>query len=444
MPFRAIEVKHSANAEKIRQIKALFPAARKTARSIAAYQWKLFFKNGSFNRKGNIKQIKSQLSERYKYTVQYHVVVPELESFLSNVQNRFEKIVLNSTLPEKTKKVLLYLSSRRGFLHRKSEKAFWVEIKNGKAIKEELEITDEGRLIAKKIFKGILRRWRRPSFKDAQLVLDSKCAIIESSSKAKNFSIWLRVSTLEEGKPVYVPVSLHEYFVERGGALTTMVQIIEDGEGIKIRLVKDVPQKEYRGAGVVALDFGLNFLFASDKGALLGRTFYGKVKRYAQQIDILDRNLRRQGIKPSSSKRYRRLQERLKAYVKNEIRRILNRVVERYTPEVIVVENLRGFLREVINDFPKSVKRIFIRFGLGETRKKLAEIAEEYGIKVVEINPAYSLQSCSSCGYVDEENRRVRDQFECQVCRKNLHADVNAARNLKERFLAGWAPFTRR
>ncbi|WP_083437845.1 zinc ribbon domain-containing protein [Pyrinomonas methylaliphatogenes] len=47
--------------------------------------------------------------------------------------------------------------------------------------------------------------------------------------------------------------------------------------------------------------------------------------------------------------------------------------------------------------------------------------------------------TCSSCSYVDEENRRVRDQFECRVCRKNLHADVNAARNLKERFLAGWA-----
>ncbi|MEN3014425.1 MAG: RNA-guided endonuclease TnpB family protein, partial [Endomicrobiia bacterium] len=65
------------------------------------------FPNSSFNRKANIKHIPSVLSERYKYTIQYHLVVPALESFISNAQNRFREVVLNSTLPEKTKRVLL-------------------------------------------------------------------------------------------------------------------------------------------------------------------------------------------------------------------------------------------------------------------------------------------------------------------------------------------------
>ena len=97
MPFRAIEVKHFANKGKVQKIKALFPHVRKTARKIASYQWHVFFKEGSFKRKANIKHIKSELSERYKYT-----------------------------------------SSRKEFLHKRSKKAVWIELRDKDLIKEEL------------------------------------------------------------------------------------------------------------------------------------------------------------------------------------------------------------------------------------------------------------------------------------------------------------------
>ncbi|PMP62478.1 MAG: transposase, partial [Sulfurihydrogenibium sp.] len=84
MLYRAIEVKHYANKEKIEKIKSIFKPAKKTSKAIAKYQWHIFFKTGSFNRKANIKHIQSKLSERYKYTLQYHLVVPTLESFVSN------------------------------------------------------------------------------------------------------------------------------------------------------------------------------------------------------------------------------------------------------------------------------------------------------------------------------------------------------------------------
>jgi putative transposase len=437
MPFRAIEVKHFTNKGKIQKIKDLFPHVRKTARKIASYQWCIFFKKGAFRRKANIKHIRSKLSERYKYTIQYHIVVPALESFISNIQNKFEEIVLNSSLPEKSKKVLLYLCSRKEFLHKKNKKAIWIEVKDGKVLKEELGITEEERQLAKKIFKHILRKWKKPQFKNVGIILDSKCGKIEKS-KTNTFDYWIRVSTLEKGKPVFVPVRVHEYFEERKGKLTSIVQITEEEEGIKIKLVKEIAQKEYEGQGIVALDFGMNVLFATDKGDLMGKEFYRRVEEYVMKMDELERNLKRQGIKPTRSKRYRRLQSRLRAYVKNEVRRILNRIVELYKPKTIVVENLRGFLKGVINRFPKNVKRILTRLGLGEIRKKLKEFEEEYGIEVVEINPAYSSQSCSSCGYVDRGNRKRREEFECKVCGRQLHADVNGSLNIKERFLEGW------
>ena len=397
---------------------------RKTAEIIAKFQWSLFFKTGYFNRKANIKHLNCPLSERFKSTIQYHLVVPTLESFIANVQERFKEIVLSSTLPEKTKRVLLYLNSREEWLVPKSEKALWIDKDKNK---HEYEIVKEERLLAKKIFKHILKSWEKPSFRGISMLLDSKCALLERPKKAKAFDLWIRLSTHEKRKPIYLPVKLHEYFEERGGKLTSMVQIAEDG---KLRLVKEVERKEIAFSGEVALDFGMECFLVSDRGDLFGRKFYSKVREFAEKIDRIQRDLQRRGKKPTESRRYLRLQHRLSEYVKNEVRRVINRVIELYRPQRLVLEDLRGFLQRVINNFPKSVKRVLIRFGLGEIRRKLKEISEEYGIEVVYVNPAYSSQACSNCGYVDKGNRKTRSEFECKLCSRKLLPAVNASRNL--------------
>ncbi len=207
-------------------------------------------------------------------------------------------------------------------------------------------------------------------------------------------------------------MKLHEYFEERGGKLTNMVQITEDGT---LRLVKEIKKKDIN----------------------LSEVFYSKVREYADKIDRIQREMQRRGEKPTESKRYIRLQHRLSEYVKNEVRRIINRVIELYKPQRLILEDLRGFLQRVINNFPKTVKRVLIRFGFGELKRKLKEVSEEYGIEVIFVNPAYSSQACSNCGYVDKENRKTRSEFECKLCNKQLHADVNASRNLLSR--AKWS-----
>ncbi len=195
--YRAIEVLCPMTKKKASVISKVIRLYRKTAKVIANFQWSLFFKTGSFNRKANIKHLISPLSERFKSTIQYHVVVPTLESFLSNVQNRFKDIVLSSSLPEKTKKVLLYINSRRKWLISKSEKALWINKE-----KHDYEIEPEERLFAKKIFKHILKSWKRPSFRSVSMLLDSKCALLESPKRAKTFDLWIRLSTHEKRKPI--------------------------------------------------------------------------------------------------------------------------------------------------------------------------------------------------------------------------------------------------
>ncbi|WP_345532660.1 zinc ribbon domain-containing protein, partial [Microbispora amethystogenes] len=48
-------------------------------------------------------------------------------------------------------------------------------------------------------------------------------------------------------------------------------------------------------------------------------------------------------------------------------------------------------------------------------------------------------QTCSSCGHVDKRNRPDQATFACTSCGFAEHADVNAARNIAARGVAGWA-----
>ena len=68
--------------------------------------------------------------------------------------------------------------------------------------------------------------------------------------------------------------------------------------------------------------------------------------------------------------------------------------------------------------------------------------AKVYGIDVEELErspqaktvPAYyTSQRCSSCGFTHEDNRPTQEQFACQKCGYENHADYNAAKNVAVR-----------
>jgi len=60
-----------------------------------------------------------------------------------------------------------------------------------------------------------------------------------------------------------------------------------------------------------------------------------------------------------------------------------------------------------------------------------------YGIEIIEINPAYTSQECSSCGYVDERNRKNTQEFECRACKNKINAQINGAKNILKRSSLG-------
>jgi putative transposase len=56
--------------------------------------------------------------------------------------------------------------------------------------------------------------------------------------------------------------------------------------------------------------------------------------------------------------------------------------------------------------------------------------ADWYGREYCQVDPKYTSQTCSNCGYKDKENRKTQALFKCVSCGLEMNADHNAAKNI--------------
>ncbi len=403
--------KHKINNEKQNIVRSVVVAYRATCAAIAHAQWRTFFEGDFFNKMADVKNISSKLSERYKRNCCYQVV-GALKSFISNRQNDFSKIVYASSLNAETKKHLFQINRRK----------LWFA-------KTDDNFTVEELFLARKIFKKILSRHRKPSFRYVNMQLNSNVAQITLSDKKESpeFHYWIKLSTLESGKPIMLPILENAYFEKLGGDLCESVQVNFKDDEIVVALVKDVPEKKLSfQMESLAIDIGLRNLFALNTGDIMGRNFIDTLKYYNKIISKLSANRQRQGL-DVKSKKYNSLVRKLRAWIRNEVGRLLNRIVKRYAPKKIVIERL-DFRNQGLS---RWMNRLLGNFGKGEIIRKLKTLKEEFGIDYQEINPAYTSQQCPNeeCGYVDKSNRLTQDKFVCKCCGLKGNADVVGAKN---------------
>lgn len=101
--------------------------------------------------------------------------------------------------------------------------------------------------------------------------------------------------------------------------------------------------------------------------------------------------------------------------------------------EDLKIKNMTASARGTIENPGKNVKqkaglnRAMLDTALGKIRRNL-----EYKCgKLVEVNPAYTSQTCSECGHTNKENRKTQARFLCVSCGYASNADTNAAINIR-------------
>jgi hypothetical protein len=132
---------------------------------------------------------------------------------------------------------------------------------------------------------------------------------VTPSRKGTRFRMWARLSTLVKGERADLPLQAYAQPTARAGnrALTVQVNQWQAGSfGVDILSDAADALAAYRPrCEALALDLGLNTLFATDLGDLAGRQWRAKVEHHDRRITELATYLHNRGLKPNRSARYR-------------------------------------------------------------------------------------------------------------------------------------------
>lgn len=403
--IKAYKLKSDANTKKIKKVKETLHLYRKDAQKIAKLQWQFFNRTNKFDKQSKL-NIKLNLSARYGQTCQYQVV-GMLQSHLSNLQNAFAEYVYKSSLTPEIKHQMNLINRRY----------LW-------NCQEHKDFQPEELWLARKILKGVRKRYKNPTYKNINMALDTKVA--EISVSTNSFDYWIRFSTSDKGKPICLPIKSNKYFENATGKRKNFCQINVDRDGeLGISFIKEnsIVKKYDAERDKIAIDFGLVTLFSDNRGGLYGKSFFEILRDADKQISgIAKKNIQKTG--KVRSKKYDKVVKKFRETFKNEISRVINRIISVNKPAEIILESL-NFKSQALS---KRMNRILSNYGRKFIKAKLERLTEEFGIKITYMNAAYTSQECSRCGYIDKRNRKSQSKFLCVHCGLKINADVNASR----------------
>lgn len=238
----------------------------------------------------------------------------------------------------------------------------------------------------------------------------------ENDNKLSN--LWVGISVLNKGKRTYLPLKGNP-FIKNKNEVAKSLLINKDKLGRWY--IQAVENKEYEipklpeNYNKITVDVGLNTLAATSDGRLYGVKFKKPFDYKYNKIKSIRANRQRQNLK-ENSKRLDKLEYKLSEFIKSSVGNITNKLVKDYPNTLFIVEDLdlqgsRGQKRFAYNKLINSLK----------TKANIEKV-----------NPAFTSQVCTSCNYLNKNNRKGT-KFICKSCGKISHSDIVGARNLFRR-----------
>jgi putative transposase len=183
---------------------------------------------------------------------------------------------------------------------------------------------------------------------------------------------------------------------------------------------------------VIGVDLGLNRPAVTSTKHFLGERRW---KEQERRIFRLRRRLQAKGTK-SAKRHLKRLSGKLFRQRRDHDHVLSKRIVQNATlGSTIVIENL-SHIRERAQMRKGEGQRRLHSWSFDQFHCFLSYKAEARGIQVVKVDPRHTSQQCSQCEHQARNNRRSQSLFLCRACGYQLNADLNAAKNIRDKHLA--------
>jgi len=195
-------------------------------------------------------------------------------------------------------------------------------------------------------------------------------------------------------------------------------------------VIVDVPEEApITPDGYLGIDLGVvNLAVDSD-----GNTYEGKrVEESRQKYGLLKAKLQGVGTK-SAKKHLVKVSKKESKFKADENHRISKAVVSlaKGTGRGIALEELTHI--NARSTVMKAQRDSRSKWAFSQLRKFIAYKAALAGVPLVIIDPRNTSRQCSACGHIDEKNRPTRSDFCCVSCGHSENADLNAAKNIRNR-----------
>ena len=383
--------------------------------------------------------VQTPLSARYVQTC-YKQTLETYSSWLTSLEDKVRAILVGSSIVDDHFLATCYRINKLHLWHHSSVELNWHQTKDGELlvpsktykVNVTLPVSSDILFFMRKLIKRARKCIRFPQLKRVKtLKLDENVAVLEVSKNASHFDYFLKLSTLQKGKPIYLPLKRNPYLDDclKKGERLPFVQVRLTDKTCTISAIVGYDKAPLRSSTEsIGLDFGMVAMFTTSDGERHGLSSFTKLKIWDEELLQLTKELQQQSIRLSTDARYVQLQHRIKSYFKNEICRILNKLAKKNVG-IFVVEKL-DFRAAGLS---KRMNRLIGRAYRSVVKAKLARLEEQYGIQIVAVNPAYTSQECSRCHYVSKHNRKSQKDFVCQHCHYSCNADVNAGRVINQR-----------
>lgn len=260
--------------------------------------------------------------------------------------------------------------------------------------------------------------WKRPKYRDV--------VYTNQSARLKNGYL-----ILPNGKSGTLAAKLPKRFAPEGRLMEVRLSF---GKVI-LTYRSDDPPLSAEPQTTIGIDLGVNTLLAATDGErsilVSGREAKATVQWRSKRLSSLQEA---QGRKTKGSRRWRRLQAR-KRRMLTKARNRTNDLVHKATRKVAdFFPGARAFVGEPFNDAARKMGRVQAQQVSSACNRKIINLLD-YKLRggVIEVNEAYSSQTCPVCGC----RQKCRRTYECRKCGFAAPRDVVGSLNIRSIGLFG-------
>ena len=309
--------------------------------------------------------------------------------------------------------------------------------------------------IKSKLFKSIkLIEYKSLTYTDINVLLDINM-IEKSNIKLTNAIINFKIPNVNKFQlPVRHSNKYHGTLTDykysynkatRQKQYTIQIQFDDLKNEIKINLVRDVDDVSININdinNVVGIDVNVkNNLFMTSDGISFdwNRKLVNKIVKNKKKLDNKKSERTKLGLSNDIySKKMLKLQNKINRRIKYQQEFACSMLLNKYRNNTLVLENLeRNLKKSYIQDNNLDIKYndLFTILKLYSIKDVLIRMSSKYNSNVVLTNAFYTSQMCPKCGHISRDNRKTQETFCCVNCNHSENADLNAAINIKNRYI---------